>query len=85
MNIEKQLMFEKYGIDEKIYEFVIQRERELSACFEEEHRIRDYNQLKVLDAMKDCKLSAIHFIDATGYGYGDIGRDKTEEIFAHFF
>lgn len=85
MNTEKQLILEKYGIDETIYEFVCEREKDLYGIFQTEERIRDYNQLKVLSSMKDCKLSATHFVDATGYGYGDIGRDKTEEIFANFF
>ncbi len=85
MNTEKQLILEKYGIDETVYEFVYQREKSLYEIYRTEEHIRDYNQLKVLSAMKDCKLSTTHFIDATGYGYGDIGRDKTEEIFANFF
>lgn len=85
MNLQKQLIFEKYGIEEAVYEYVMQREKDLLSLLKKEEEIRDYNQLKVLDAMKDCKLSATHFVDSTGYGYGDIGRDKTEEIFAHYF
>ena len=40
---------------------------------------------KVLKAFQDCKTSTADFIEITGYGYTDSGRDKLEEIYAQVF
>lgn len=44
--------------------------------------IRDYNQLKMLRAFTDKKVSATHLVGSTGYGYDDMGREKLDEVFA---
>ena len=43
---------------------------------------RNYNQLKMLKAFTDCKVSATHLVGTTGYGYDDAGREKLGEVFA---
>jgi len=60
-------------------------ERELAARFAAAEAIGEYNQLKVLDAMRKNRLSEAHFAATTGYGYNDIGRECTERIFADVF
>ena len=35
---------------------------------------------KVLNAFQECRVSTADFIEITGYGYTDSGRDKLEEI-----
>ena len=47
--------------------------------------IAEANTLKVLDAMRACKVAAAHFNQSTGYAYDDIGRSKLEELFAKVF
>ncbi len=42
----------------------------------------EYNQNKVLHAFTSCGVSERHFGATTGYGYGDEGRDKLDEVFA---
>lgn len=44
-----------------------------------------YWQARILRAMQDVKLSSTDFHWTTGYGYGDIGRDKVEEVYAKVF
>ena len=44
-----------------------------------------FNQQKVLEAMKYCRLSERHFAASTGYGYNDEGREICEKIFAEVF
>ena len=44
--------------------------------------IRDYNQLKMLRAFTDNKVSATHLVGSTGYGYDDMGREKLDQVFA---
>ncbi|WP_206762685.1 methionine gamma-lyase family protein [Mobilitalea sibirica] len=48
-------------------------------------KVAEYNQLKVLKAMQDNRLSDIHFAATTGYGYNDIGRDTLEKVYADVF
>ena len=40
---------------------------------------------KVLSAFQECRVSTADFIEITGYGYTDSGRDKLEEIYAKVF
>ncbi len=42
----------------------------------------EYNQLKVLDAFRENRVSEAHFAETTGYGYGDRGREVLESVFA---
>ncbi|MGE5672775.1 MAG: aminotransferase class I/II-fold pyridoxal phosphate-dependent enzyme [Mycobacterium leprae] len=43
------------------------------------------NQAKVLRAFQAARIADHHFMGTTGYGYGDAGREKIEEVFAHLF
>ena len=47
--------------------------------------ISEHNTKKVLEAMREARLSAAHFSPTTGYAYGDIGREKLDELFAKIF
>ena len=40
---------------------------------------------KVLKAFQECRASTTDFLEITGYGYYDAGRDKLEEIYAKIF
>ncbi len=60
-------------------------EKVQAACapiFAEIDRVRNYNQLKMLKAFTDCKVSSMHLVGTTGYGYDDAGREKLGEVFA---
>ena len=43
------------------------------------------NSKKVLDAFWSEFVSEIHFNGTTGYGYGDLGRDTLERVYADIF
>ena len=47
--------------------------------------VAEENTLKVLDAMRECKVSDAHFNTTSGYAYDDIGRGKLEELYAKIF
>ena len=81
----KKLFAEEYAIREKIINFVNKREDELSLRFKEFSDIAQYNQVKILRAMQEEGLKSTDFNWTTGYGYGDIGRDKVERIFSRIF
>lgn len=44
-----------------------------------------FNSQKVLDAFWSEFVSEIHFNGTTGYGYGDLGRDTLERVYADIF
>lgn len=85
MNTEQKIYHMLYGVSERALEIVDQAERALATRFQRLQSIRTANQLKVLHAMQKNSLSQADFFSATGYGYGDVGRDKTERIFRDVF
>ena len=75
-------MYEKFGISKEIINLSNEVEQELKQQFEKIDKIKEKNSLKVLMAFQNNNLSDMHFGETTGYGYGDIGRDTIERIFA---
>jgi len=73
------------AISPKVVDFIAEIEKEIAPLYENIDNIAAINQLKVLKAMQNARLSDTHFNDSTGYGYGDEGRDAMEEIFANVF
>ncbi len=57
----------------------------LSNKYEEIDKIVYKNSEKVLNAFHEVKLTENDFYGTTGYGYGDIGRDKIERIYSIIF
>ena len=70
----------QFDLDEKVINYVNEKEESITDKFKAIDQIREYNQYKVIKAMQDNRLSSTDFYWTTGYGYGDIGRDKVEEI-----
>jgi len=81
----KEFFKEVFEIKEEIYEYVNKIDKNLIEKFSELDEIEEFNQLKVLKAMQDVNLAATDFAWSTGYGYGDVGREKVEKIFAKIF
>lgn len=59
--------------------------QESAPFFKKVEDIAESNTLKVLDAMRECKVSDSHFNTTSGYAYDDIGRGKLEELYAKIF
>jgi Cystathionine beta-lyase family protein involved in aluminum resistance len=66
-------------------QYVEQAESELYGEFKHYDEIREYNQTKVLAAFQEERISDTHFTNSTGYGYGDIGRDTLDKVYANIF
>ena len=77
--------YQAMGIDPKILVYCTDIERGLKDRFTLIDQIAEFNQLKVLKAMQDNRLSDIHFAATTGYGYNDIGRETLEKVYADVF
>lgn len=85
MNKEQKELYQEMNIDGKILKFCKQIEENLEERFKKIDQVAEYNQLKVLKAMQDNRVSDIHFAATTGYGYNDIGRDTLESVYASLF
>ena len=78
-------MYQSMGISEEVYGFGKEILEGLKERFEAIDEVAEYNQMKVLNAMQQCKVSDVHFAATTGYGYNDLGRDTLEEVYAKVF
>lgn len=85
MNDYLKLIYKDCKIDEKVLSFCTGIEESLKERFAELDEVAEYNQMKVLSAMRANKVSDAHFNDSTGYGYDDIGRDTLEAVYASVF
>ncbi|HHY76970.1 MAG TPA: hypothetical protein GX498_00485 [Clostridiales bacterium] len=83
--ITRNYLIDLFDIDEKIIKLAEKCEEEIKEQFTFIDEIREYNQYKVLRSMQKNKLSDIHFNFSTGYGYGDIGRETLDKVYADVF
>lgn len=81
----KNILKEKYRISDKAINLLESAEHDASDEFKYYDEIREYNQAKVLYAFQKERISDTHFTNTTGYGYGDIGRDALDRVYAHIF
>ncbi|MDP4145685.1 MAG: methionine gamma-lyase family protein [Bacillota bacterium] len=85
IDITKQFLINKYHINGKVLELQEAALKDVSEQFKKYNSIREYNQLKVLNALQEERISDAHFTNSTGYGYGDIGRDSLDKVYARIF
>lgn len=78
----KNLISDIYNIDERILELGEKAEENCREAFRRIEQIAEYNGAKVLKAFSDNRVSEPCFYGSTGYGYGDIGREVIDKVFA---
>ena len=79
------LLTTKFGISEKVLNLVERAEEKIAGRFAQLDDIKAYNQYKVLDVLRECRISVRHFSWNTGYGYDDAGREALEKVYAGVF
>ncbi len=77
--------YEELGISKEVYEFGEKIIDGLKERFDKIDKTAEYNQCKVLAAMKKNRVDVACFAASTGYGYNDLGRDKIERVYADTF
>lgn len=77
--------YAKLGISEAVLKFGNEILASLNERFCRIDEIAEYNQLKVIHAMQECRVSEACLSGTTGYGYNDLGRDTLEEVYAKIF
>ncbi|MBE5976374.1 aminotransferase class I/II-fold pyridoxal phosphate-dependent enzyme [Lacrimispora xylanisolvens] len=83
--MEIDSIYEELGISRNVLDFGTKIEEKLKARFEEIDKNAEFNQMKVIKAMQENRVSDIHFAATTGYGYNDLGRDTLEAVYASVF
>jgi len=71
-----------YGFDDKLMELAQQAEENCREAFARIDSVAEYCGAKVLKAFADNRVSEPCFYGSTGYGYGDVGREVIDKVFA---
>ena len=78
----KPVVQKGFEIEERILKAAAKAEESCEAAFKEIDRTARYNGEKVLKAFIDNKVSDVCMKGSSGYGYGDVGRDTLDAVFA---
>ena len=80
---ELQEMYARMGIGKQVYEYGEAVLDKLADLFRKIDETAEYNQMKVVKAMQDCRVSEACLLGTTGYGYNDLGRDTLEAVYEY--
>ena len=78
-------IYRELGVSDQVYAYGERILASLKERFEAIDQVAEYNQMKVIKAMQENRVSDIHFAATTGYGYNDLGRDTLESVYASAF
>lgn len=78
-------MYESMGIRREVAAFGDAIAESLAERFSAIDATAEYNQLKVVRAMQENRVSEACLFPSSGYGYNDIGRDTLEKVYASVF
>lgn len=78
-------IYRELGVSDQVYAYGERILASLKERFEAIDQVAEYNQMKVIKAMQENRVSDIHFAATTGYGYNDLGRDTLESVYASTF
>ncbi len=74
-----------FKFDEKLIKLAEIAEQNCSGSFRKFEETAEFNGAKVLNAFAENKVSESCFYGSTGYGYGDIGRETLDKVYAQAF
>ena len=74
---------DNFGISDKTLKLVSEAEESIKEQFKHIENICEINQLRVMKAFADNRVSDSHFVATTGYGYDDLGRDTLDRVYAN--
>ena len=77
--------YSSFGVSDVTYKVASDLKESLSQAFLRVEEICSLNQLKILRAFQNSRISDVHFGFPTGYGYDDVGREKIEQIYSEVF
>ena len=71
-----------FNIDERIIKLAEKAEEKCTEVFRKIDECAEYNGAKVLKAFAENRVSEPCFYGSTGYGYGDVGREVIDKVYA---
>lgn len=74
-----------FKFDEKLVKLAEKAEENCSESFRTFEKTAEFNSAKVLNAFAENRISESCFYGSTGYGYGDIGREALDKVYADVF
>ena len=73
---------DNFGISDKTLKLVSEAEESIKEQFKHIENICEINQLRVMKAFADNRVSDSHFVATTGNGYDDLGRATLDRVYA---
>ena len=81
----KEFLMNEFRISEYVIDLKDRALKDIEEEFKYYDEVREYNQYKILSAFRNERVSDSMFNFSTGYGYGDIGRDTLDRVYAKVF
>ncbi|MDD6793948.1 MAG: methionine gamma-lyase family protein [Clostridiaceae bacterium] len=85
LQVTKDLLKNTYNFKDETLDLYEKALKDVETQFKIYDEIREYNQMKVLKAFQEERISDMHFTNSSGYGYDDIGRDTLDKVYARIF
>ena len=85
LNTTKEMLKKTYGFSDKVFDLYERALKDAKEQFGIYDEIREFNQIKVLNAFQEERISDVNFTNSTGYGYDDAGREGIDKLYARIF
>lgn len=82
---KNEFLIESFGVSPRVLNLIEECEKEVMPQFKRVEDIAQLNQLKVMKAFSDNRVSSEYFNPSYGYGTDDYGRDMLDKIYADIF
>ena len=82
---KNEFLMNEYGISRELADFIDECEKEAAPYYKRAEEIASLNQMRVMKAFSNNRISEMHFAETTGYGYDDLGRDTLDKVYAELF
>lgn len=79
------MKYQGFKFSQNLLKLAEEAQSDITDAFRKIEELEEYNGMKVLNAFIKNGISAAHLVGTTGYGYGDMGRDTLDKVFADAF
>jgi len=84
MNINNFIK-QSFDVSDEVLKITEKAEKKIQENFKRIDEIAQINQMRVMKAFSDNRVSDTHFVSTSGYGYDDLGRDTLDRVYADLF
>lgn len=83
--MDKNFIKKEFGVSDEVLSIVEKCEADIELQFRKIEEMAEVNQLKIMKAFAENRVSEAHLGSTTGYGYDDLGRDTLDKVYAEVF